>query len=137
MRRFVMILLLCVIGITTARFALAEENAAEILEPTYYPLLPKIVTNLQSPPAKQVFVQVRVEFMARGVKNIETLEYYDTPLRDIAITSITERSQKDLVTQSGRKKLSEEMLQLTQSFFEKEEGRPVVERVLFTDVVVE
>ena len=133
MLKFLYRVVLVVMLVSSSTIYAEEQSAGEV---KYYPIIPEIVTNLHSN-TKPVFLQIRVEFMTRGEAAYETLKYHDPYLRDMLIDIINQQNVDVLTTTAGRQQLRKLVLSKVQNLLEEETGEALVEKVLFTNVVVE
>jgi flagellar FliL protein len=82
-------------------------------------------------------VQIKVQLMVRGTEN-EDLARHHSPLVESTLLSTFGTATVDqLRTPGGRTQLREQATKDIQATLQEVVGKPVVERVLFTDFVIQ
>lgn len=118
---------------------LTEEEITPVVnrEPASYVILPRpFVFNLTGD-AKRRMAQVRVQLMVRGVDN-EALAKQNLPLiQNELLTVFGSADYNTLITANGRIKLRDQATKAVQDALKEIEQKEVVERVLFTDFVIQ
>lgn len=112
------------------------DKIVEIM-PAGYVILPKpFVFNLSGDRRGRV-AQVRAQLMVRGSDN-ESLARRNLPLIQDALISVFSKSNyKALIQANGRIKLRQDATVEVQKVLEQAENSKVIERVLFTDFVIQ
>lgn len=123
-----------------AEEVLATEEAVvpEIAQdPASYVIIPKpFVFNLTGDKKRRV-AQVRVQLMVRGIEN-EDIARKNAPLiQNELLTIFASADYNALITADGRIKLREQATQAVKSALNELENKEVIERVLFTDFVIQ
>ena len=115
----------------------AEEEAAKPKAPAiYYPLKPPLLVNYQAR-GRQRFLQAEVTVMARDDEVIEAVEIHMPMIRNSLIMLFSGQNYEDLQTDEGRELLRQSALMELQAIMEREIGKPGVEKVLFTNLVMQ
>lgn len=118
--------------------AAAEEVEAEKpkLPAIYFPLKPPLIVNYEAR-GRQRFLQAEITVMAREDDVIEAIELHMPMIRNSLILLFSGQLYEELQTDEGRELLRQSALVELQSIMEKEIGKPGVEKVLFTNLVMQ
>jgi len=116
------------------------EEAVEEIKPKlpaiYFPLKPPLIVNYQAR-GRQRFLQAEITVMAREDDVIEAIEIHMPMIRNSLILLFSGQVYEELQTDEGRELLRQAALAELQSIMEKEIGKPGVEKVLFTNLVMQ
>jgi flagellar FliL protein len=127
---------------------LLDDGAAELEEPEepvedgvkklaiYFPLKPPIIVNFQSR-GRQRFMQVDISLMTRDDDVIEAIEIHMPMLRNSLVLKFGGQNYEELQTEEGRELLRTEALKELQDIIEREIGKPGIEKLLFTNLVMQ
>jgi flagellar FliL protein len=114
-----------------------EEEAAQPKPPAiYFPLKPPLIVNYQAR-GRQRFLQAEISVMARESDVIEAIELHMPMIRNSLIMLFSGQVYEELQTEEGRELLRQDALLELQSILEKELGKPGVEKLLFTNMVMQ
>lgn len=98
----------------------------------YYGFQPDIVTNYVSNKKKMGFVRVTVELMVAEGGDLEMVEHHAPLLRDAIINLIGQQSEDKVRSITGRQEIQKLCEEKVKELMNKETGRPVVKKLLFT-----
>lgn len=147
---------LILIGISVAgtMFALnmfsgAEQEmiAAELVEPEpeaddvkktaiYYPLKPAIIVNFQAR-GRQRFLQAELTLLIRDEVVVQAIETHMPMIRNSLVMLFGGQTYEELQTADGKELLQEQAAEQLRALLEQETGKPGVEKVLFTNFVMQ
>ncbi|MCH8552564.1 MAG: flagellar basal body-associated FliL family protein [Natronospirillum sp.] len=83
------------------------------------------------------FLRMEVNLVTGGEEGASQLNYHAPALRHIVVLNVTEADRSDLNTSSGREALRRSIRSEMRAFMEHETGSPQVERVLFSNLIVQ
>ncbi|MED5492787.1 MAG: flagellar basal body-associated FliL family protein [Pseudomonadota bacterium] len=127
-----------------AFFLLKEDNAPEETEPAepvkqvalYQPLDPAFVVNYAAG-GRQRYMQVSVVLMGRDAEGMAKLNQHLPLIRNQLVMLFGSEEFEALATPEGKEALREKASLAVKSLLEKEVGDPVIESVLFTNLVLQ
>ncbi len=109
----------------------------DVVKPAiYFPLKPPIIVNFQAR-GRQRFMQADVSLMTRDNDVIEAIELHMPMLRNSLVLKFGGQEYEDLQTEEGRELLRQESLKELQGLLNKEIGKPGIEKLLFTNLVMQ
>jgi flagellar protein FliL len=112
-----------------------EENTSK--KPAiYFPLKPPITVNFQAR-GRQRFMQADISLLIRDNDVIEAVETHMPMIRNSLVLKFGGQTYEDLQTEAGRELLRKESLKELQDIMEKEIGKPGIEKLLFTNFVMQ
>ena len=116
----------------------AEEEVVEEVTPDalYYSLVPKFNTNYEVDGRQRLF-QVGVTLVTREQDVIDALAQHAPTIKSKLVILLSGQDFHKLQTPEGRAALRESCLEAVRGIMEKEIGKPGVEKVLFTDYVMQ
>lgn len=103
----------------------------------YQNLKPAFIVNYKDKNGRQRFLQIGVSVMSRDPEALEALKIHEPLLRNNLILLFGSQSFSVLQTPEGKDALANAALLEIQTLLEAEIGRPGVEKVLFTDLVMQ
>ena len=103
----------------------------------YQNLKPAFIVNYKDENGRPRFLQIGVSVMSRDLEALEALKIHEPLLRNNLILLFGSQSFSVLQTPEGKDALAEATLLEIQTLLEAEIGRPGVEKVLFTDLVMQ
>lgn len=114
---------------------LAEEEAAA---PTaqYVELKPAFVGTLGSGPRIQ-YLKADVALRTDDPAAVERIHYHDALIRNALVFLFSEQLPENLSTLEGKEALRASALAAVQKVLEEEEGDPLVDDLLFTNLIVQ
>lgn len=132
MRKAIVFLIALIIGAPS--FSGESSNDAEV---KYYRMYPDFVTNLASENDAKHYLQVRIETMTVGEKNLKLIELHEPLLRDKLILLFNNIPLSSFKSAKEKKKIQRQALELMQKTLTAETGSPVIEKILFTQMIIE
>ncbi len=120
--------------------AVGEADAApaeEVRKPAiYFPLKPTIIVNFNAR-GRQRFLQAEVSLMVRDEDVVAAIEEHSTMLQHGLLMLFSGQDYSELQTAEGKELLRQMALEEVQRMLEQEIGKPGVEQVLFTNLVMQ
>lgn len=115
----------------------AEVEEEEGKKPAiYFPLKPPIIVNFEAR-GRQRFMQAEITIMARDDEVIEAVEIHMPMIRNSLVLLFGGQIYEELQTEAGRELMRQQALRELQDIMEKELGRPGIEKLLFTNLVMQ
>jgi flagellar FliL protein len=116
---------------------LVTEEVVEKKSPAiYYPLKPPLLVNYQSR-GKHRYLQAEITVMSRDLKVVKAVETHMPMIRNSLIMVLSGQVYEELQSEEGRELLRQESLMELQKIMEREIGKPGIEKVLFTNLVMQ
>jgi flagellar FliL protein len=119
----------------------SETSEPEVEEPAvqaaiYYPLKPEFISNYEVR-GRQRYLQVEMTLMLRDNSAVKDIELHMPALRNGLVILLRGQIYAELQTPEGKELLRQQALNTVRTVLEKETGKPVVEQVLFTNLVLQ
>lgn len=115
----------------------AAEASSEVKKPAiYYPLKPTIIVNFNAR-GRQRFLQAEVSLMVRDNDVVAAIEDHSVKLQHGLLMLFSGQDYNELQTPEGKELLRQQALAEVQRLLEQEIGKPGVEQVLFTNLVMQ
>lgn len=126
-----------VLGLTLPWAALAEDKPAEDAVPqvSYVALMPPLVGNYLAAGRLKLFkadIALRVP-----TADAKTVEHHEPLIRNQLVALFSEQTDVTLRGVDAREQLRAEALKQVQAVLEAEEGRPLVEDLLFNNLIIQ
>ena len=102
----------------------------------YYPLKPAIIVNFQAR-GRQRFLQAEITLLVRDESVIQAVETHMPMIRNSLVMLFGGQTYEELQTAEGKELLQEDSAQQIQTLLQQEIGEPGVEKVLFTNFVMQ
>jgi len=102
----------------------------------YFPLKPPLIVNYQAR-GRQRFLQAEVSVMSRDEEAIADIELHMPRIRNALILLFSGQVYEEMQTDEGKEILRSEVLAEVQKIMEEETGKPGIEKVLFTNLVMQ
>lgn len=116
---------------------LDAESVEEMRKPAiYFPLKPTIIVNFNAR-GRQRFLQAEVSLMVRDEDVVAAIEEHSTMLQHGLLMLFSGQDYSELQTAEGKELLRQMALEEVQRMLELEIGKPGVEQVLFTNLVMQ
>ncbi len=113
------------------------DSASDAKAPAiYYPIKPAIIVNF-SVKGRQRYAQVEVTIMTREEDVVSAIELHAPMITNALVLLIGGQAYEEIKTAEGKELLRQQCLQELQNILEKEIGKPGVEKVLFTNFVMQ
>lgn len=115
-----------------------SDVVAEVIEPKaiYFALNPKFKTNYQVDGRPRLF-QIGMTLVSREQDVIDALMIHGPSIKSRLVILLSGQQAENLQTPEGRELLREACLSAVQEIMNKEIGKPGIEKVLFTDFVMQ
>lgn len=119
----------------------AQEAAAEPTQPVRQPAIyesitPAFIVNFKHQ-GRQRYMQVSVALMARNEADLEAFKVHMPVIRNRLVMLFSGQDFAQLLTPVGKEMLRSQATAVIQELAQKETGKPVVEQVLFTNIVLQ
>lgn len=112
-------------------------SVEEVRKPAiYFPLKPTIIVNFNAR-GRQRFLQAEVSLMVRDEDVVAAIEEHSTMLQHGLLMLFSGQDYSELQTAEGKELLRQMALEEVQRMLEQEIGKPGVEQVLFTNLVMQ
>ena len=114
-----------------------EEVVEEIKGPAiYFPLRPALIVNYDVR-GRQRFLQAEISIMSREEDVIAAVELHMPMIRNSLILLFSGQTYDELQTDEGRELLKLDSLKALQNIMQQEIGKPGIEKILFTNFVMQ
>ena len=115
----------------------AQEPAAPVKKVAVYEsIAPAFVVNFKQD-GKPRFMQVTVALMGRDAEQMKALNVHMPLIRNKLVMLFSSQDFNNLLTPVGRELLIQQATAAVQELAQKETGKPTIERVLFTNFVLQ
>lgn len=104
--------------------------------PLYQTMEPSFVVNLDEADHAR-FLQVQIEVMARNSDALEAVSRYNPRIRNALLLLFGQQHVADLGSREGKEKLQASVLAEIQKILTEETGRPGIEAIYFTSLVMQ
>lgn len=98
----------------------------------YFGFEPQIITNYVAVKKKMGYVRLTVELMIEDSSDFETVEHHAPLLRDAIIDIIGQQQESKIKSINGRHEIQRLCEQKVKNLLEKETGKPLIKKLLFT-----
>jgi flagellar FliL protein len=114
-----------------------EEIIEEVKGPAiYFPLRPALTVNYNAM-GRQRFLRAEISIMTRDDEVVTAVELHMPMIRNNLIILFSGQTYNELQTDEGRELLKQDALKELQSIMQQEIGKPGIERILFTNFVMQ
>lgn len=117
--------LILILVLLSSTFAKAADYA-------YFGFEPSIVTNYVAVKKKMGYVRLTVELMIEDASNYEIVEHHSPLLRDAIINIIGQQPESKVKSINGRHEIQRLCEDKVKELLEKETGKPLIKKLLFT-----
>ncbi len=115
----------------------ADEVVEEVTpDALYYSLVPKFNTNYEVDGRQRLF-QVGITLVTREQEVIDALAQHAPSIKSKLVILLSGQDFHTLQTPEGRETLRQSCMEAVKGIMEKEIGKPGIEKVLFTDYVMQ
>lgn len=115
--------------------AQANEEAAPA-GPQYVEMNPSFVGTIGPGPRIQ-YMKVDVALRANDPTAVERIQYHDPLIRNALVSLFGRQTPEELATLEGKEQLKQQALDAVRAVLEEEEGKPLVDDLLFTNLVTQ
>jgi flagellar FliL protein len=102
----------------------------------YFPLRPALIVNYNVK-GRQRFLQIEISIMTRDKEVVKAVERHMPMIRNNLIILFSGQTYDELQTDEGRQLLKQDSLKELQKIMKKEIGKPGIEKILFTNFVMQ
>jgi len=114
----------------------SNEPAANVAPVSYVNIAQPFVFNVTGDNRNRV-VQIKVQLMVRGTENDNLARYHSPLVESTLLATFASATVEQLRTTNGRVELRDKATDDIKAALTKVVGQPVIERVLFTDFVMQ
>ena len=111
---------------------LLSSAPAKAADYAYFGFEPSIVTNYVAVKKKMGYVRLTVELMIEDASNYEVVEHHSPLLRDAIINIIGQQPESKVKSINGRHEIQRLCEEKVKQLLEKETGKPLIKKLLFT-----
>lgn len=130
------ILLLCLaLGLVSP--ALAQEKADEVQKVRYHSLVPALVGNYGSSSGKLRYYKADIALRVSDSEAEARVKYHEPLIRNQLVTLFSQQSDTTLGSVEAKEALRKEALKQVQAVLSHEEGKPLVDDLLFNNLVIQ
>ena len=129
------ILLLLALSLPLPASAEEEEKAA-VPQVVYHNLVPALVGNFGSGP-KLKFYKADVSLRVNGAEAEAKVVHHEPLIRNQLVMLFAQQTEEGLSAPDAKEKLRQEALQQVQQVLSQEEGQPLVEDLLFNNLILQ
>ncbi len=102
----------------------------------YHKLKPKFTTTFEAN-SRQRYMQVEITLVTRDEEVLKEFDTHQPLIRNTLVLLLASQDYLELQTMEGKSRLREAAAAAVQEILQREIGKPGVERVLFTDFVMQ
>lgn len=113
-----------------------EEGAEKAPVVTYVSLVPALVGNYGSGP-KLKFFKADIALRVTGAEAEEKVTYHEPLIRNQIVMLFAQQTDETLGSVEAKEKLRVEALKQVQQVLQQEEGKPLVDDLLFNNLIVQ
>ncbi|MBD9483042.1 flagellar basal body-associated protein FliL [Pseudomonas sp. PDM14] len=111
-----------------------EEGAAPKV--AYYNLVPALVGNF-GPGPKLKFFKADIALRVTGTEAEEAVEYHEPLIRNQLVMLFSQQTEESVGSQEAKEALRQEALKQVQAALNQETGKPIVEDLLFNNLIIQ
>lgn len=131
------IILLC-LALGLAFPVLAQDKSAdEAAKPRYHSLVPALVGNMGSDSGKLRYYKADVALRVSSSEAEERVRYHEPLIRNQLVTLFSQQSDAALAGAEAKEALRQEALKQVQVVLTHEEGKPLVDDLLFNNLIIQ
>lgn len=135
MKRTIALLLALILPIAAQASGGGEEESAAP-KVAYYNLVPALVGNFGSGP-KLKFYKADIALRVTGTEAEEKVEHHEPLIRNQLVMLFSQQSDASLGDEAAKEQLRQEALKQVQEVLTQEEGQPIVEDLLFNNLIIQ
>lgn len=114
-----------------------QEQAAAVVNPVAYVNIPQPFLFNVTGDKRDRLVQIKVQLMVRGIDNEDLARYHSPLIESSLLGTFASATVEQLRTANGRVELRDKATEDIKTTLNRAVGKPVIERVLFTDFVIQ
>ncbi len=117
--------------------AAKDSNVKEQVDPVSYVSIPQPFVFNVTGDKRDRLVQIKVQLMVRGSKNEQAARYHSPLIESSLLSTFASATVDQLRSPTGRIELRNKATEDIRTALNKAVGSPIIERVLFTDFVMQ
>lgn len=133
MKTLVALVLACVLSIPAFAEEEKEGTAAQVI---YHSLVPALVGNFGVGP-KLKFYKADISLRVSGAEAEAKVTHHEPLIRNQLVMLFSQQTEESLATPDAKETLRQEALKQVQQVLSDEEGRPLVEDLLFNNLILQ
>ena len=114
----------------------AEEDEAPASQTAYVEMKPSFVGTIGTGPRIQ-YLKADVALRTEDPAAVSRIEYHDPLIRNALVTLFARQTTDDLSSMDGKEALRATALETVQAVLTEEEGAPLIDDLLFTNLIVQ
>lgn len=118
-------------------FATLLSADEEVPQVAYLDVNPPIIVNLSSKTKRMQYLKADIAFKITGEAAKAKVSQHIDAVRDLLVLLLSAQKVDDVDSVAGKERLRNDALHQVQAFFKEEEGEPLVEDLLFKNIVVQ
>ncbi len=133
-------LILMLLALSAPMAAMAEEGGKEAAGPvvTYYSLTPPLVGNYSLDGGAKLHVyKADIALKVTGAEALAAVKHHEPLIRNKLVQLFTQQTVDSMSKSDSKEALRQEALKETQQVLNDEEGKPIVEDLLFNNLIVQ
>lgn len=115
----------------------SSERKEEGPQALYHNLVPSLIGNLADPGSRLKFFKADVALRVTGSEAEERLKLHEPLIRHQLVLLFSAQTSDTINAPEGRETLRQKALQQVQAAISGEEGRPIVEDLLFNNLIIQ
>ncbi|GIZ13941.1 flagellar basal body-associated FliL family protein [Pseudomonas sp. NCCP-436] len=115
----------------------SSEKKNEAPQTLYHNLVPSLIGNLADPGNRLKFFKADVALRVTGSEAEERLKLHEPLIRHQLVLLFSAQTSETINAPEGREALRQQALQQVQAAITGEEGRPIVEDLLFNNLIIQ
>jgi flagellar protein FliL len=115
----------------------SSEKKEEVPTTLYYNLTPALIGNLADQGARLKFYKADVSLRVTGTEAEEKLKLHEPLIRHQMVMLFSAQTSETINAPDGRENLRLEALKKVQDAINGEEGKPIVEDLLFNNLIIQ
>lgn len=129
--------LLLSLSLCLPALASSEKKEEEVPQTLYYNLTPALIGNLADQGNRLKFFKADVALRVTGSEAEERIKHHDPLIRHQLVLLFSAQTSESINAPDGRETLRQEALKQVQQAIEAEEGKPIVEDLLFNNLIIQ
>lgn len=113
-----------------------KEGEAAAPKVAYVGLTPALVGNYGAGP-KLKYYKADISLQVAGADAAKSVEYHEPLIRNQLVMLFAQQTDESLATPDSKEKLRQEALKQVQQVLQQEEGKPLVDDLLFNNLIIQ
>ena len=115
----------------------SSKKKEEVPAPLYHNLFPALIGNLADPGNRLKFFKADVSLRVNGTEAEEKIKQHEPLIRHQMVMLFSAQTSETINAPDGRENLRLEALKKVQDAINGEEGKPIVEDLLFNNLIIQ